>query len=768
MNKTILKRVLLRNWTSFNSILDFSDTTTLLYGENGSGKSTVIDAVNLVLSGSKRFNDASNKNNGERNIASAIHNCDRQNDRVLRPGPITAYVILEFYDEKNDNYFLNGIQMTSPGYSETVNNVNEIYFAADGMRLEDVKSDIFSSDPEKQDILKKRFPKIRTMRKKDEAFKYFFKNRRMKDSQWTKYEKKNSRVLKARLDHNGKTILPNEFVKQCVLPDGTENAKENIENFKQQKQLLSDIEKTLTKQDSQKKSLHQMLSFMDSIKENEKKVSCLEGGQILLEIDKENTEAIRSETEARKLEEEIKQAKESAERYEKQKREASDRKDVLNIALAKKTSPYKDELSRYGTSIDLLEKEEQKYDSVIHAIKSADERYGFGCKNNLSAEYVAEYTEILDKKARYQRERAVKKRGELSTMEAQMEELARDLDSLKKGIVRPENPSAVALKEAMNNRLEEIGAHSAAHLVYEMIEFIDPDWQRAIELFLGKRRYALLVEDRYVLDALKLYKSYKNTMIARIRDAYPEVPKNAAAVVKIKDNDPLACQYLNSLLKGVKLCETEEELKAAKAGLMKDGRTSSATAYENREAGNVRLVCGQDAIREEKQRKEKERESLLQAISDIKKDILYAEHRADDQEKLKNILIRNSISNYQVKNDLDELREQRRILLKRIEEDKDSFEYQKLVDELEDSKARIRTLEEREKAENNKVSAKGERLKMEVQIREKCRANSEALTKRFMENFEKDEAAIRSFYSSMDPADRNKEQIEELIRKRIR
>ena len=48
-------------------------------------------------------------------------------------------------------------------------------------------------------------------------------------------------------------------------------------------------------------------------------------------------------------------------------------------------------------------------------------------------------------------------------------------------------------------------------------------------------------------------------MIARIRDTYPEVAGNAASVVKIKDDDPLACRYLNSLLKGVKLCETEEK-----------------------------------------------------------------------------------------------------------------------------------------------------------------------------------------------------------------
>ena len=88
----------------------------------------------------------------------------------------------------------------------------------------------------------------------------------------------------------------------------------------------------------------------------------------------------------------------------------------------------------------------------------------------------------------------------------------------------------------------------------------------------------------------------------------------------------MACRYLNSLLKGVKLCETEEELKSAKSGLMKDGRTSSATAYENREAGNVRLVCGQDAIREEKLRKEEEREQFLKPMTLLKKSLYSGSH----------------------------------------------------------------------------------------------------------------------------------------------
>lgn len=57
-NNIVLKRMLLKNWTSVDEIIDFSDTTTLFHGANGSGKSTAVDALNLVLSGSKKFNDS--------------------------------------------------------------------------------------------------------------------------------------------------------------------------------------------------------------------------------------------------------------------------------------------------------------------------------------------------------------------------------------------------------------------------------------------------------------------------------------------------------------------------------------------------------------------------------------------------------------------------------------------------------------------------------------------------------------------------------------
>ena len=44
-NNIILTRMLLRNWTSVDEIIDFSETTTLFHGANGSGKSTLLSLL---------------------------------------------------------------------------------------------------------------------------------------------------------------------------------------------------------------------------------------------------------------------------------------------------------------------------------------------------------------------------------------------------------------------------------------------------------------------------------------------------------------------------------------------------------------------------------------------------------------------------------------------------------------------------------------------------------------------------------------------------
>lgn len=110
-----LKAALLIHWLNY----DFQEVEfgklTFLTGKNASGKSTLIDALQLVLLGEtngKFFNQAANEKSG-RNLESYLYGYRGDDDqslskKVLRQGNFTSYVVLEFYDEEEERSFSLG------------------------------------------------------------------------------------------------------------------------------------------------------------------------------------------------------------------------------------------------------------------------------------------------------------------------------------------------------------------------------------------------------------------------------------------------------------------------------------------------------------------------------------------------------------------------------------------------------------------------------------------------------------------------------------
>ena len=109
-----LKRMLLINWYFFQKEVIEFDTLTFLTGKTGSGKSTIIDALQLVLlsdtSGSF-FNKSAN-GKSRRTLIGYLRGELTDNEAggftYLRNDRFTSYVVLEFYDEEKSRYFTAG------------------------------------------------------------------------------------------------------------------------------------------------------------------------------------------------------------------------------------------------------------------------------------------------------------------------------------------------------------------------------------------------------------------------------------------------------------------------------------------------------------------------------------------------------------------------------------------------------------------------------------------------------------------------------------
>ena len=139
--KKIFTRMCLNNWGGINhKVLEFNEYVNLFSGKSGSGKSTVMDAIQVILYGSfspsflnKAADDAKNRRSvlsylrGEQKDGSANRgNCDFCSVIALEIADtgthITTCVGIAFEVRKNDSeikkfsYFSHSGKMSEPGY----------------------------------------------------------------------------------------------------------------------------------------------------------------------------------------------------------------------------------------------------------------------------------------------------------------------------------------------------------------------------------------------------------------------------------------------------------------------------------------------------------------------------------------------------------------------------------------------------------------------------------------------------------------------------
>ena len=106
-----LTKIKLINWHGFyDETIDISGSV-LVTGENGTGKSTLLDAIYFVLTGGEEnFNSAANTNNSRtvetymRGKTGIEGNAFLRNDKNL-----VSHIALEYFDTFKNTYFIIGV-----------------------------------------------------------------------------------------------------------------------------------------------------------------------------------------------------------------------------------------------------------------------------------------------------------------------------------------------------------------------------------------------------------------------------------------------------------------------------------------------------------------------------------------------------------------------------------------------------------------------------------------------------------------------------------
>lgn len=198
-----------------------------------------------------------------------------------------------------------------------------------------------------------------------------------------------------------------------------------------------------------------------------------------------------------------------------------------------------------------------------------------------------------------------------------METREQDIKNLEsnKMVLPPEIETA---KEVIAREFQRKGIRTEVRVFAELVkELKDESWRAAIETFLGRKRFYIIVEGAYCEEAMRILQDKKlHQANIVITDKLPEAgeePGSAAELLSIPNI--YARRYANYLLNGIHRCESLGELHAhPRGGLMKNGMLAKSYAVSMMDMKKTRFYLGSDAIKLQlaqlKEEQEEERKSL--------------------------------------------------------------------------------------------------------------------------------------------------------------
>ena len=618
----VLTKLLLIHWHYFtHELIEFGDLN-FLTGKNATGKSTIVDALQLVLLGDTSgsyFNKAAS-GRGNRTLKGyllgELGDDEDSGFRYLRNGRFTSYIALEFYDKEKKRYFTAGCCFDV--YSE--NDIPRLFFLYDGqMHPQDFLSDDTPLDiTALRAFLKEQYTGHyeTTDIGRDFRTKFYGKLGGLRD--------RFAGLLKKAVSFNPNVDIQ-QFISDFVCDNqqtvDVSHMQENIRSYKRLEQEAAILQERITLLDqivktfesfSEAKSKETLYSFLI-----ERAVADMKSIELSSAEQNAQEQAAQLDILAAKIGDTLRRVKELRDQHVTLQTElmsdgAAQSLDQIDRQMAEKEykilalkSEYEKASSslikstaawRNHLEIMLRKITGAKHDLLKEAISS---RISDICSEaqdiferiislaNINADTITQIGEtgfadifaLADSFKTHAIELNSRLRDEQMFLSKQRAELTQEQASLESGVY-PFPQDALDLKDALISRLRTIAKQDVkVRMVAEVAEIKGDRWRNAIEGYLHNQKFYTIVPEEHFKDALHVFDAIKKKKAVygtgiidteRLRSTNPLADTGSLAQ-EIETEDADARLFLDYTLGRIIKCDSVQELRRSHTSITDEG-----------------------------------------------------------------------------------------------------------------------------------------------------------------------------------------------------
>lgn len=650
-----LNRLLLINWHFFSKqIIDLGDIN-FLTGNNSAGKSTVIDALQVVLMGETRssaFNRAASKKS-ERTLKSyligSLGEDIESGDKSIRGGKnFTTYIVAEIYDNINDAYFCLGAVFDS---------------YADGS---DIKKRFFYL---KDRIPSNCFTENKTAMNTIQLAEYFKSNYSQNKCQLTGTVDTYKQWVLARLNVHDKKMFSmlkkaisfepindiERFITEnvCDIEDDIDitSMQENIAYYMKQEQIAKAFEEKLTALEVIRNAYSEVERYKVQQKRQHFLIDYARFESLTLQLNNAEAQAVRYDKDIDEFTKRYDDFKVLISRLEKEKDKLISEKnqywadkngDRLEEDIDRYKKLIKDAENEIGSFAVRIRRNCDKWLAMISAAKEKENSDEFSelakplCEKleilkNIREDNLGDYSISFFEKINEQftllknylfpiiSDFTVR----LNHLKDESEQLKEAISKLEKGIMQyPEK--AQRFKDVVATELYKLHGHSVkVDFFADLIDITDEEWHNAVEGYLNTQRMNLIIDPQYFKDAYLIYKRVRHDIGAyeyrivdceKVYNAHRNCVPNSLSEVVSSENK-YAKAYSEFLMGGVTRCYDENKIRDFRKSVTRECMTYSGFSVGslNRKAYSSPYI-GMDSIEKQIAIKQNELQTVKEDI----------------------------------------------------------------------------------------------------------------------------------------------------------